>query len=633
MVAENKLPGDLGLGVIVGLIGAAGGFVVLSRLLWQIPYPTSLGNYQSHLAGWLAMEAYASLPFLLEQRGRAYLAYLHQLPVGLSPWMLTLRFQVAFFTATGLGLFICYLLAKSRSAERHVAGRRLFKGKKGLKILAGRATSFAKKFGVGLKIHPSFKWVLSLDQESRHSIVWGSTGSGKTQILIPWVEAAIARGDKLVIFDNKGDFTSWLPSPFILVAPWDSRSVAWDIAKDCQNQQDAQELAARLIAEGHDPLWHQSARQVLTAVIVKLQHEQPEMWTWASLYKLACSSQEDLLTVVKQFVPEARHLFESPGKTTQSVLINLGANLSIVGQLATAWGNAEPKRRFSFSQWLAADKSKHRVVVLQGSGRYADLARSYLQSALTLMSSRINSPDFIDSRKRKLWFFLDEFPQLGELTDFSPLLEIGRSKGVRVVIGVQDIAQIKNLYGEHTADSWTSMIGTQIVVRLNPGGTANTLATEVIGTRTVDRVVYHNNKREAPVREHPLVVDPVVISEQLGPSEKGVRALVLGFGDTFLVDWPYVNPPKLRNPSVPAAWLRLPKSTKGSSRGQAAKANAIATKPGADMSQPELASLILRAPTADELMAMAHAGSDLQAAAEDPVDLVTTASGGTHESQ
>ncbi len=629
MSVEKRLPGDLGFGLIVGSLTMAFIFVSLSWALWQIPYPIRIDDYLAHLVGWLAMEINSHLPAILIGRGQAYYAYLQQLPQTIRPWMLTSRFHAALLVAAASGVLLGYQTAKGQPAEKHIAGRRLYQGKAGLKVLVLRSKTMVAKFGAGIRLHPSFSWLLSLDQEARHCLVWGSTGGGKTQILIPWIRAAIDRGDKLVIFDNKGDFTSWLPSSLILVAPWDARSVVWDIAKDCRNPQDAQELAARLIAEGNDPLWHQSARQVLTAVIVRLQHEQPGKWTWDSLYKSACSSQDELLETVKLYVPQARHLFESPGKTTQSVLINLGANLSIVGTLATAWGVAEPKRMFSFSEWLVKDSPKHRIIVLQGSGRYTELARAYLQSILTLMSSRINSPEFRDSRKRRLWFFLDEFPQLGELKDFSPLLEIGRSKGVRVVIGAQDIAQIKNLYGEHTASSWTSMVGTQIIVRVNAGETANTLAKEVIGTRTVDRIVRHKGASEAPHREHPMVVEPAQLSDDLGPRKIGVRAMVLGFGDVFVLDWPFAEIRKLRQSSVPAAWLKDTKNVMRSRPDDQQESREYTEAENLDRRpQPKLK---LRPPSSAELFEMAAVSTTVTAAAEDFDDLFDTATGGTHE--
>ena len=123
MAVENRLPGDVGLGVIVGVIGAVVTFVVLSWLAWQIRYPFQIGNYASHLAGWIAMQAHEYFPFLLEQRARAYAAYLQQLSPDISPWVLTLRFQGSFLMASAFGLFMFYQLAKSQPSERHIAGR------------------------------------------------------------------------------------------------------------------------------------------------------------------------------------------------------------------------------------------------------------------------------------------------------------------------------------------------------------------------------------------------------------------------------------------------------------------------------------------------------------------------------
>ncbi|PRZ01081.1 type IV secretion system coupling TraD/TrwB family protein [Jezberella montanilacus] len=624
---EKRLPGDLGFGLILGCLTSVIIFVGLSWLLWQIPFPFKMGNYLDHLLGWLSMEINSLIPLIFKDRGHGYLFYLAQLRDPVQPWMLVSRFYVALAAAGLFGILVGYIGSRGQLTERHIAGRQLHEGQAALRFMARRAKILAEASEPGLRLHPSFNWQLSIDRETRHTLVWGSPGGGKTQILIPWIRAARARGDKLIIFDNKGDFTSWLPDPFILVAPWDSRSVVWDVAKDCRNQQDARELAARLIADGHDPLWHMSARQILTAVIIRLQREQPGVWTWASLYSKACGSQDELMQTVKLYMPEARHLFESPGKTTQSVLINLGSNLSMVGTLAAAWGAAEPKKMFSFSNWLMTESPKRRTIVLQGSGRYIELARAYLQSVLTLVSSRINSPQFPDSNKRRLWFFLDEFPQLGLIKDFSPLLEIGRSKGVRVVIGAQDTEQIKNLYGEHTADSWTSMVGTQIVVRVNPGSTANILAKEIIGTRTVDRVIVHKGKVEPPQREYPLVIEPAQLGEDLGPTKNGVRALVLGFNDVAMLDWPFSEIPKLRPSSVPASWLlNSNNSERPSSENQ---------DPRGKIDEPQVKNLKphlkLRLASSSELSKMAATGTTLNIAAEDLSDFSDTAKGGTHE--
>ena len=69
------------------------------------------------------------------------------------------------------------------------------------------------------------------------------------------------------------------------------------------------------------------------------------------------------------------------------------------------------------------------MVILQGSGRYPELMRGYVQSAISLLAGRINSPEIGESKTRRMWLVLDEFPQLGKLNGVASILEVGRTKG------------------------------------------------------------------------------------------------------------------------------------------------------------------------------------------------------------
>ena len=196
---------------------------------------------------------------------------------------------------------MAWLLGRPFSDTKIIAGRRLFEGKAAHRRLKEIAKGEMAVSGAGIKLHPGFDWHLSRERETRHFLLVGSVGGGKTQILTPMVLAAIGRGDRVLIFDIKADFTSTLPVDFALLAPWDSRSMVWDVARDCVNAQDARELAAQLIPSGQDPMWHQAARQILTAVIQQLQAYKADAWTWKDLHQLSASSQEDLLNIVSRF--------------------------------------------------------------------------------------------------------------------------------------------------------------------------------------------------------------------------------------------------------------------------------------------------------------------------------------------
>lgn len=460
-------------------------------------------------------------------------------------------------------IFLMLKLAKPQDAHVHVAGRRLLTNTDATSDLALQAKFECKTHGRGIKLHPAFPFFLSLDRETRHFLILGSIGGGKTQVILPLILATQDRGDRMIIHDNKGDFTSSLPGDPLVIAPWDSRSMAWDVAADCITKQDARELSSRLVPESKDPMWSFAARQILVGFLISLQQERGIDWGWKDLAALVPLPQPDLLLLMFKYNPEGVRAVEDASKTTQSILITLSSYMSVVFDLADAWGDKPGAQRISFINWLADENHTRRTLILQNSGRFANLSHAYIAGIISMLSSRINSPDFADSKTRRIWFFLDEFPQLGKLENFAPLLEVGRSKGVRVVIGAQDMAQIRKLYGRDEAQSWASMVGTQIFARINPGETADWVA-KLVGDRIVERPNLSvsgtpgtdgQSVTRSYGRESIPVLLPSQLSDELGSCGAGVKCLLLGYRNANILLWPYTTLPLLRPVSKLAGWV------------------------------------------------------------------------------
>jgi hypothetical protein len=356
-----------------GFLGTTVGIAILalgSSLLLKYPLPLVLDHHEQHLLGWLLIRLHIITSDLFPAYAARYQAYLAGLPANTPSWYITWRFDLCAALGAITGMGITLYLGRGYPDIRIIGGRRLVQGDEAQRQLVERGKKECAVLDTGIKLHPDFDWWIGLGRETWHFLVQGSVGGGKTQIIWPIINAAIARGDKLIIYDNKSDFTAQLADPAILLAPWDARSFAWDIARDCTNSQDARELAARMIPEGNDPMWHAAARMILTAVICKLQTEQPGTWTWADLYRLACGNQDALLKIVTQYQPEAVNMLAGESKTTDGILINLSASLAIVADLAKAWGSTPAEKRFSFIEWIKKSGAKKKVVVLQGNGRY-----------------------------------------------------------------------------------------------------------------------------------------------------------------------------------------------------------------------------------------------------------------------
>ncbi|MEO0879929.1 MAG: type IV secretion system DNA-binding domain-containing protein, partial [Pseudomonadota bacterium] len=474
---------------------------------------------------------------------------------------LTLRYNaIIAFCAIGLISLFGFAIAirLQTPAAKVVFGPRLLKGGEGERAIRKALFKECKRSGHGIDFTPRVP--LSRDRESRHFLIWGSVGSGKTQTMLHLILGAIYRGDGALVIDIKGDMTSDLPGDPILIAPQDARSAVWDIGKDCRTKQDARELAARFIPKSTDPMWSDAARDIFVACVVSLQSERGADWGWRDLYERTTLDAEKLLKLAIQYNPNAIRNLESPeSRTTQSILSTFQTHMHVVSTLADAW-DADKNDRFSIIEWLH-NPTPFRPVILQRDGRYPELSNAWMGGLFSLLSSAVGSPTLAESNTRRIWIFADEFPQLPKMEQFSSLIDLGRSKGVVTVIGAQDMAQLRDTYGRYQGDSWMSMIGTQILTRINLSQAAKDVSA-IIGEQEIEKTI--KSRTQTPTgsnttwhkqRERRPVITPSELSTRLGPTKKGIKALVLGVGeDVYELNFPYVSLEQLRPSSVPARW-------------------------------------------------------------------------------
>ncbi len=456
----------------------------------------------------------------------------------------------------------------ARPPHRVIRGRQLLTGDTARRAFLKSARQEIQNSGLGLEVLPGL--AIGRERETRHWLIWGSVGAGKTQTMLHLVLAAIARGDGVLVIDVKGDMTERLPGDPLLIAPQDARSMIWDVARDCRTKQDARELATRLIPDSQDPMWADAAREVLTVCVSALQATKGIAWTWRDLHDMGTASVETLLAMARRHHIDAVRLLENPdSRTTQSALSTFQSHMNVVAALSDAWGN-DSTGRFSVSEWLH-QPTPHRPVILQHDPRYPALSSHWIGGMLALLASSVGSPSLGESRERRIWIFADEFPQLPRLSNFSTLLDLGRSKGVIAVICAQDLAQLRATYGRDRADAWVGMIGTKIITRLNAGRGAEE-ASQLIGDQEIEREersesVVGGASSVTTVQRHHIrrVITADEIAARLGPRRDHIRALMLGLGpDVLEMHVPFVTLPVRRPGHVPAIWsIQCPERIEG----------------------------------------------------------------------
>lgn len=327
---------------------------------------------------------------------------------------------------------------------------------------------------------------------SGHFAFVGATGSGKTilqrllmQSVLPKVGAGL--GQRALIYDAKQDLLSILAgmglrAPIHLLHPMDRRAVAWDMAGDVLGPNSALQVAAMLIPKSNkdtNPFFANAARHLLFGVLSVFVRRRPGDWSFRQLL-LAVREPALLEQILEQDVT-TRHLlryFDHEG-TFQNIVSTILTCTAPYETIAAAWDGA--KTKLSLRQWLNGES----VLVLGNdeSNRVAvdTLNRMVFQRIAELL---LAEPE-VDSRHMgRTWFFLDEVREMGRLEGLSRLLTKGRSKGAAVVLGLQDISGLRDVYGREVAEEILGQCNSKAILRLNSPETA-AWASRLFGSREI----------------------------------------------------------------------------------------------------------------------------------------------------
>lgn len=453
----------------------------------------------------------------------------------------------------------------------HVRGRRLVQDAAARRSLRGYLSRLGKPRRNGLWLMPHVQ--LPPAAESYNLLAIGTQGAGKSGLLRAWVDQLIERGDRVVLHDVKGDMTAGLPvHRFVLLAPHDARSAAWDVARDIGDRAGALEFAARSIkAAQADSMWADGARAIWADAIVSLIIKHGRRWTLQDLYKLLTLPPEDFREVlINTGAASAELIAIDPDggvqRTSMSLLITLWvAALTTLKPLVDAWEAIPAVRRFSLADWLKDDGRIPSVIVIQKSSQYPELSALVGGLLVELLAGRLLSPSRQRNPDHKVALVLDELAELGNLRRLPNLLAVGRDVGVTTIAAVQDLGQLVDAYGETTARALEARFGIKFIGRLTAGDTAERVSKLLVGERFVeffDRNRGGSNHPPQRRREKHPVFPADRMEVELGVRTGGrtllIRCLVLGLGDPALVDIPFTEWTDQRAGHRPATWLRGP---------------------------------------------------------------------------
>ena len=296
--------------------------------------------------------------------------------------------------------------------------------------------------------------------ETQHTIVSGTTGSGKTVLISDLVAQIRERGERCVIYDKMGSYTrSFYDSDRdVLLNPLDARAPRWSPFFEARGPRDFDMMAAALIPQQKDtvdPFWVTAARQLFSngAGVLWKKGAKKNRILVEHLLKTELTALAEVMegTVAQSIVDP-----ENP-KTALSVRAMLTANIGALELLP----DDSPGSPFSIRDWVEREHENGFLFLTSRGDQHASL-RGLISTWLEIAVNAMLSLEQSDGRR--IWVILDELPTLHQVPSLQPGLAESRQFGGSFVLGVQVISALRDLYGRNGAETISGLCGTRVVL-------------------------------------------------------------------------------------------------------------------------------------------------------------------------
>ena len=326
---------------------------------------------------------------------------------------------------------------------------------------------------------------LPVTEAVKHFLICGMTGSGKTTAIQLYLQSIARRfrarrktPEQLIVFDAKCDMVpvlaglglTWEDDNVWILNPYDARSAVWNVAEAVQTPAMARHLATLMVPEEKNstaPYFSDGARELVHFVVMALNHVAHTNWTLRDLL-CALDCREHIVQVTAH-EPRTKVLADRILKDRRhaaGILSTLATKLGRFEQVAALWHTNTSGRHFSIPEFL----KKPGVLVLGNDPVLRDSFWPIIGLVLKSLTQEIlRGPETLRPRH---WFVLDEFRALERADYIHDLLNRGRSKGASVVLGIQSIDGLVEVYQESGANDILSQCATKTFLRAGGPQTA-----------------------------------------------------------------------------------------------------------------------------------------------------------------
>lgn len=407
----------------------------------------------------------------------------------------------------------------------------------------------------------SFPW----RSEQAHTIMIGSTGTGKTTQMRDMIAQMRTRRDRAVVFDLTGAYVEafYNPETDTILNPMDERCPSWSLFDEGKNHADFTAIASAILPTdggGQDPFWMLGARTLFVQTCMKLI-KKGQATNQALASQLMMADLEEVHELLKHTIAEP---LTAPvaARMAESVRAVLNTNAQALLFLP------EGKEPFSICDWIRHQDKPGSILFITSSHNELVLNRALLSLWMNLaVHTLMRLPR---TRSLRTWFFFDEVHALHRLPAIEDGLQTARGFGGAFVLGIHSFAKLAETYGKEGAQNLASLARTKLILAAADRDTAEHCS-DYIGHREVrmmdEAYSYgYSNIRDAATITPRSEVQPLVIPDDIMrlPSLRGFLVFPEGFDAARIKltykDWPKVAEGYVLRENVePLEFIAMPK--------------------------------------------------------------------------
>ena len=325
-------------------------------------------------------------------------------------------------------------------------------------------------------------WV---DNSEYHTIIMGSTGSGKTEMMVqPMVKVLAKHGESMIITDPKGEIyeknaMELKERGYNIVLLnfrdpqkgncWNPLSLPYQLYKNGDSDKANElldDLAKNILydesSKGNDPFWENTSADYFAGLSLALFDDAKEEEINLNSINLMTTVGEEKIggtTIMKEYFSDkdqSSAAYVNVASTLMAPADTKGSILSVFKQKIKLFSSRENlSEMLSHSDFDMEDIGRKKtavfIVIQDEKKTYHSLVTIFLKQCYeTLIRVAQESGGKLPFRTN---FILDEFANMPPLKDVTTMVTAARSRKIRFNFIIQNFAQLNDVYGKENAET------------------------------------------------------------------------------------------------------------------------------------------------------------------------------------